>query len=211
MRIKWPEVSLVAIYVLMCFWGLSSIQVWDDDAAVRYFQVKNAFNEPEQFVSTWNRPLFTAIFAVPFQFGRDAIVYVMALISVLTCFVLYKAIEKQDNSWLIIPLVAFQAFFFPISSNALAEPLAACIIATGFYSMMKEKWLLFSILGSLLPLARLELTPLLLVWAIILISRKKFGFLPIFVIPLLIWNFSGTYFYGDWAWLLNATINKDVY
>jgi len=209
MRIKWAELSLVAIYCLMVFWGLSSEQVWDDDAATRYYQVKNAFNEPEQFVSTWNRPLFTAIFAIPLQFGRDVIVYVMAFISVLTCFVLYKAFEKQENSWLIIPFVAFQTFFFPLSTNALAEPLAACILAIGFYAYTKDKWLLFAVIGSLLPLARLELSPLLGVWAIILISRKKFGFLPIFLIPLLIWNFAGTYFYGDWAWLWNVTLGKE--
>jgi len=208
-RIKWPELSLVAIYVLMCFWGLSSEQTWDDDTMTRYYQVKNAFNEPEQFVSTWNRPLFTAIFAIPLQFGRDVIVYVMAFISVLTCFVLYKAFEKQENSWLIIPFVAFQTFFFPISTNALAEPLAACIIACGFYFYMKENWVAFAIIGSLLPLARLELSPLLGIWAIILISRKKFRFLPIFLIPLLIWNFAGTYFYGDWTWLWNVTLGKE--
>jgi len=209
MIIKWPELSLVAIYVLMCFWGLSSEQTWDDDCMTRYYQVKNAFNEPEQFVSTWNHPLFTAIFAVPLQFGRDAIVYVMALISVLTCFVLYKSIEKQENSWLIIPFVAFQTFFFSLSTNALAEPIAALIVACGFYCYMKEKWLFFAVIGSLLPLARLELSPLLGIWVIILISRKKFGFLPIFIVPLLIWNFAGTYFYGDWAWLWNVTIGGE--
>jgi len=207
----------------MLFWGLSSEQTWDDDAPGRYYNVKNALNDPSQFLSRWNRPLFTALFVLPLQFGKEMIVIQMAFISCMTCLFLYLA----TKNWLIIPFTAFQTFFFPISTNALAEPLAACLIAIGYWAYRKHRHFVFVMAGALLPLARLELILLLPIWAwylhngnrgdscvlnachtqntkrgtnlrIVLLSLS----LPIFVIPTFIWYL----FYPEL--LADSVINK---
>ncbi len=189
---------LLAIYALILFWGLSSEQTWDDDCPGRYYNVKNALNDPSQFLSRWNRPLFTALFVLPLQLGKEMIVIQMALISCMTCLFLYLA----TKNWLVIPFTAFQTFFFPISTNALAEPLAACLIAIGYWAYRKKRHLVFVIAGALLPLARMELLLLLPIWAWWLFKEKQYKMIPLFALPTLIWYL----FYPEL--LANSGINR---
>ena len=139
------------------------------------------------------------------------IVFQMALISILCCYFLYKTaiINNIPNSYLIIPFTIFQTYYFPISFNALAEPIAAFIIALGIFLYTKKKYVAFALIGSLLPIARLELIPLLLLWIIILIQKKQLKIIPLLCLPLIIWNLAGTYFDGDLFWLYNQTIGSE--
>ncbi len=209
---KWVLLGLAAVYLLTVAWGLIAQAPWDDDCLARYYNVRNAFNEPTTFISLWNRPLFTFLFVLTLQFGKHIIVFQMAVFAVLTYFALYKAAKtfKMPNAYLIIPFTAFQTFFFPISYSALAEPLAACIIALGFLFYSRKQFLAFTLIGSLLPLARLELSPLLAFWALVLILEKQWKFIPLFVGPTLLWNFGGTYFRGDPIWLYSITLGKET-
>jgi len=201
--------SLIVIYALMLIWGLSSPQVWDDDCMGRYENAKRALDNPEEFVSRWNRPLFTALFALPLQLGKEMIPVGMGLIAVLTCSLLFSAFREDENSWMLVFFLAFQTFYFPVSINAMSEPLAACLIAAGLYFHKKKGYLCFAIVGGLLPLARLELSILLVLWAVELIRHRKWYYMPILGAGLVIWNFAGTYFYGDWLWLWNTTFGME--
>ena len=207
---KWIFALLVGIYILTAVWGLLSEATWDDDCATRYYNTRHALEDPEQFIRIWNRPLFVLLFTLTVQLGKHIIVFQMALISVLTCYALYKAAKtlKIPNAYLIIPFTAFQAFYFPISFNALAEPLAACIMALGLLFYTQKRYLAFAVVGAFLPLARLELAPLLAIWAFVLIQQKQWKIIPVLIVPTLLWNFAGTYFHGDPLWLYNKTIGS---
>ena len=209
---KYILISLLGIYILMISWGLLSDSTWDDDCAMRYYNAKDALQNPRQFINIWNRPLFIILFALPVQLGKEMIIFQMAFISILTCYLLYKSaiINNISNAYLIIPFTAFQTYYFPISFNALSEPLSAFLLALGLYSYSKKNYFIFSISGSLLPLARLELSLLLLIWFIILIKEKQIKFIPVLFVPIAIWNFAGTYFDGDVFWLYNNTIGNSL-
>lgn len=202
---------MTGIYLLLLWWGLSSIQCFDDDAVTRFFQVKNAFNDPSQFFSIWNRPAFTLLFVLPLQLGKNAIVFGMGLIFVLTLLAVYKTTEKLEipHGYLAIILTAFQPFFFSVSHNAMTEPLAACIIAWGILFYVNKKYIWFALIGGLLPLARLELSILLTVWLVALLWDGQYRWIPLLAVPTLLWNFSGALFYGDGLWLWDATIGKE--
>ena len=201
--IQWIWVSLGAIYLLLVVWGLLSSGTWDDDCPTRYYFVRNAFNNPTMFISTYVRPLFALLYVLPLQLGKEAVIFETALIAVATCYFMYRSVHLMGylNSYLIIPLIAFQAFYFPISFNALSEPLAALILAAGLYLYLERKYLLYAIVGGLLPLARLELAPLLFFWALILFKEKRYSFIIILPIPVLIWNFIRMLMQGDIIWL----------
>ncbi len=163
------------------------------------------------FISLWNRPLFTVIFAIPVQFGKYSIPILMCLITGLSTFMLYLALYKQQikNAFLILPLVLFQTYFFGISRNAETEPLAVSLFCLGYYFMVKKKWGWFALMGGLLPLARLELCLLFPFWAIILLRVKAYKEILLLGAPLLSWNIAAGFITGDFAYVFTETIGKD--
>jgi len=207
---EWVLVSLLGIYLLTVIWGLLADGTWDDDCVDRYYNTRQAFDHPKHFIGLWNRPLFVLLFALPVLLSKYAIITLMPVVSIITNYALYRAAKLQNirNAYLVIPFLTFQAFYFPISFSALAEPLAACIMALGLLFYLEKKYVAFVIVGSLLPLARLELSPLLVFWLIILIQQKQWKIIPLLIVPTLLWNFAGTYFTGDPIWLYSQTFGQ---
>ena len=202
---------ILTYVILSSIYALSTNVVWDDDCPTRYYNTLNAFNEPIHFVSLWNRPLFTVIFAIPAQFGKDFMTIFMILISAISPYYLYRALEIQQvkNAFLVVPLVLFQAYYFSVSRNAETEPLAVALFCFGYYFMVKKKWYLFALMAGLLPLARLELCLLFPFWGIILLKEKQLKPILLMLVPLFLWNIAGGIITGDFNYLMSKTVNAD--
>jgi tetratricopeptide (TPR) repeat protein len=203
---------ILSLY-LICSWiyGLSTNATWDDDCPTRYYNTLNAFNEPRNFISVWNRPLFVVIFAPLVPLGKWVFAIVMPLICASGAYYLYKAVQKLkvNHAFLVVPLLLFQPYFFSLSRNAETEPLAVTIFALGFYFLVHRKWFWFALIGGLIPLARLELSVLLIFWAWYLISEKQFKYLIYLAVPTILWNIAGGIITGDYFYVINETIGKD--
>lgn len=206
----WVFIIIGLYLIASVIWEFTSIAPWDDDCVGKYFNAKDAFNEPKQFISLWNRPLFVLLFALPFQLGKHAILF-MSLISAFSAYYLFLAAKKLKikNAILVVPFLLFQAFFFTISKSALAEPIAAAILCFGIYFYVNKKFIAFAVIGSLLPLARLELALFLVIWAFLLIREKQLKLLLILAVPTILWNFAGTLFTGETFWLYEQTVGKE--
>lgn len=198
-------------YTLYVAWGLLSHSTWDDDCATRYFRTLNAFHDPHEFISLWNRPLFITVFCVPVLIlGKLAIPVVMSFISVLGAYFLYQSARTYQYQYalLIIPFLLFQPYFLGTGRDAMTEPMAATIIAWGLYAALKNRWLTFAVLGAILPLARTELALLLPIWAFVLFRAKEYKFIPVLGLGVLIWNLAGWVIDGDALYLFHQTIDK---
>jgi tetratricopeptide (TPR) repeat protein len=209
---KRSAIILIGLYLLISFiWHFSTNAPWDDDCFNRYLNTKRALGEPIHFISMWNRPLFVVLFALPFQLSKHFLL-LMACISAGSAYALYRGLVKLkiDNAPMVIVFFLFQAFYFTISRSALAEPLAAALIAFGFYFYAHKRLLGFAIMGSLIPLARLELSLLVLFWVYVLIKEKAWKYLPVLGIPVLLWNLGGFILNGEALWLLEKTMSKDT-
>ncbi|MGM0479217.1 MAG: hypothetical protein ACQERC_08325 [Bacteroidota bacterium] len=62
-------IFLIIYLVFSWIYGFSTNATWDD-CPNRYYNCLNAFNDPKHFVSVWNRPLFTVIFAFLVPLGK---------------------------------------------------------------------------------------------------------------------------------------------
>lgn len=193
------------------FWGFYSNVTWDDDCPTRFFNMLDAFDHPEQFVTIWNRPLFMLIFTLPAQLGHWTVVVIQTILSVLGGIALVKAGKnlKLRYAFLAFPFLVFQPFVFGVSRYAMTEPLAITIICLSIYFLTEKKWKAFAILGGLLPLARLELAVLLPFWLIPLIQNKQYKSLIPMAIPMISWMVIGGYINGDFEWFFNQTIAKE--
>ncbi len=208
---RWLVFGTIVLYlVLTVVWHLLSNAPWDDDCIGRTYNTQQALHHPEEFISLWNRPLFVLLFVLPMQLGREGVL-MMALLTALNAWFLYLAARemKMKDAFLVVPFLLFQSFFFTISSSALTEPLAAFILTLGLYFSLREKYLLFAIVGSLLPLARLELSLLLVFWVYVLVKNRKYGYVLILGVPVLLWNLAGWAIQGDPLWLYDQTFGKE--
>lgn len=193
------------------FFGLNEDATWDDDCPTRYYNTQNAFKDPSQFVSVWNRPLFVLVFSPIVHLGRHSIFISMVLMTAIGAYFLYKGIRKMGipNAFMIIPFLLFQTYFFSISRNAETEPISVTLLCLGVFFLTHKKWLGFAIVGGLVPLARLELSVLLVFWAYYLIKERKYYYLLILGAPTLLWNIAGLIIEGDAMYVINKTVGKE--
>lgn len=209
---RWLVFGLLVLYLTLCIiWEFQANAPWDDDCIGRYYNARDAIHNPHHFISLWNRPLFIILFFIPFQISHHTIL-LMAIISASSAYALFLALKelKISNSFMIIPLLTFQTFYFAISRSALTEPLAAAIIAFGFLFYQRKQFFYFALIGSLLPLARLELSVILIFWIYILIINKKLKYVLLLGVPTLLWSLAGTLIDGDLFWLFERTIGKET-
>lgn len=197
--------------VLSLVWAFACDAPWDDDCPNRFLNTRQALSDPEQFISVWNRPLFVLLFAVPAQLGKGSVAILMTLISSLGAWLLWRAVEatKTPNAWLVVALYVFQPFFWGTSRAAMTEPLAATLICAGFYFMVTRRWVPYALMGGLLPLARLELSPLLLIWVLPLVRERNYRGMVWMAAPMLAWNLAGGILSGDFNYVYNQTFGLD--
>ena len=168
--------AVLIYFVMAAIWTINGDYTWDDDAPTRIYNTLNAFSDPIHFVSLWNRPLFVALFAIPLQISMHMVhvlmPFLMAMSSVMAVLGLRKL--KIPGAVYTLPFILFQPYLFLLSYQAYTEPLAVVMINLSIYFFARKKWLALAIAGGLIPLARLELAPLLIFWAIPLLKNKSF-------------------------------------
>jgi tetratricopeptide (TPR) repeat protein len=204
--------SLLLLYTAVnLIFGFNEDATWDDDCPTRYYNTLNAFNEPHHFISVWNRPLFVLVFAPIVHLGRNSIFISMVIITAIAAYYLYKGVKKTGagNAYMIIPFLLFQTYFFSISRNAETEPLSVALLCFGFYFLTHKKWFWFALMGGLVPLARLELSVLLIFWAWYLFKERQYFYIFILGLPTVLWNVAGGIINDDFMYVINQTIGKE--
>lgn len=205
--------GLTALYVVAAIaYGLLSNAPWDDDCVVRYFHCREAWSKPEHFFSVWNRPLFMVLFAPTAWLGREVMMVQMVLIGALSGWLLYRALYHmgwRDAQW-VLPFFYFQAFYFGVSRNFLTEPLAVAVICIGLHALVHQRYVLFALMGGLLPLARLELAAILPVWGLILLVCGRWRSALWMALPVLALMVVGYFVKAtdDPLWLVEDTFGK---
>lgn len=193
------------------FWGFYSNITWDDDCPTRYFNMLDAINNPEQFVTIWNRPLFMLIFTLPAQLGHWTVIVIQTFLSVIAGWALVKAGGKLKlrYAFLAFPFLVFQPFVFGVSRYAMTEPVAITLICLSLYFLLEKRWTALAIAGGLLPLARLELAILLPFWLIPLLQNKQYKSLIPLAIPMISWALIGGWINNDFQWIIKQTFGRE--
>ncbi|UTW61882.1 tetratricopeptide repeat protein [bacterium SCSIO 12741] len=203
--------GFLTLYLLLSLiWHFTTHAPWDDDCVSRYYNVVQAAEDPVHFVEVWNRPLFVLLFFIPMMISRHGVL-LMAIISAGGAFALYKAARKLElrQAWLVVPFLLFEAFFFTISRSALAEPLATAILCFSLWFYYEKRFFWFALVGSLIPLARLEMSILWVFWAYVLIRERQWKFLFMMGIPIACWSLAGSLIEGGAFWLYDETLGKE--
>ena len=127
------------------------------------------------------------------------VVVMTALIGAVTGYTCYLVAKemKLDRPEMGLVFVVFQAYFFPVNYSALTEPIAAALISLALLFHLRSQHLGFAICGSLLPLARPELSIFVVIWAVVLFQKRTLLLIPLLGVPVLLWGVASAIIQGD--------------
>jgi hypothetical protein len=178
---------------------------YHDDDLDHYYMAKAALSQPHFLVDAWGRPGFTILYALPAQFGWNAVRLTTIVLSLATLVMTWRAARALDaerpGAW--AGLAGWQPLFLLLSFSALTEPLAALLIAVVLYAQAAGRPRLAAVAAGLLPLVRLELgvVALLVVGWVLTTRRNAWRELAWIPLPVVLWGIAGGLIHGDPGWL----------
>lgn len=164
----------------------------------------NALKHPSLLFDIWAKPFYTLISAPFALFGFKAIQLfniLLAIIAGLFSYLVAKEL-KMKQPILAIILCSFTPVFTYTIFSGLTEILFALIVVMVSYLMLKNRFLLASILVSLLPFVRPEGIFLIPIYAIYLIYRREYRSMPFMLLGLLIYSVIGGIVNSDFFWII---------
>jgi len=204
-----PFALAAAMFLLWIVYGRLASGTMNDDDVSRYFLVRRIPENPELLINMWGRPLFMLIYALPARLGYAGVEFVTALISALSLLVTARLAKAAGvrSAFAAVAFTAFQPFVFNLGYSALAEPLAGLCLALALWFGLTGRFALAALAAGLLPLARLEMAPVMPLLLLPIVRAKRWRVLPLSVLPLVLWSLGGTIAEGDPLWLPNALVH----
>ncbi len=193
-----------ALLVLFIGYGLQSSGTYYDDDVAHYLIARYSWSHPALLFNIWGRPAFTVLYSPASQFGFPAARAFSAVLATLTCILAaYLArLYRLHWWWLAVPLTGLQPEFVRQAFSNLTELTFAFLLCLALLGYKRQKWLMMALTAGLLPLARYESLPLLLVFAVIIIQQKRAALLPLLIVPMLVQNSVEATLTGNWLRLL---------
>lgn len=181
------------------------------DGVTHYLYSRFAFDNPAYFADVWGRPVRMLIHAVPaYFFGLHGVRAASLVCVLITAWIVYRVANKLD--W---PAPAYAAFFLLIqpllflhSFSELTEIPFALLGALAIHTLLSRQWWLFALICGAMPASRPEGAGFVLLAIAMLILHRKWHWLPLVAVPMLIWNTYGWIMWGSdsgpWhLWLVN--------
>jgi hypothetical protein len=176
--------------ILFISYGVRSTGTYYDDDIAHFLIARFSWKHPELFFNTWGRPTFTILYAPIAILGFSAVKIFSAVIAGATCLggIYLARLYNVRWYWLAAIFIGLQPEFLRQSFSSLTELSFAFVFCIALIAYKKQKWTVMALASGLMPLARYESLPIVLVFALILIQRKKFYLLLLVAAPLFIQN-----------------------
>lgn len=210
-----PLVVGAAIFsALSVFAAVTSRGFLEADGCTHFIMARFAFQEPHYLINVWGRPFCTFIYAIGAsigdrQTGLIAVRLTSLLLALSVAFATYRIAVNQGyrHPALAFIFVLAQPLFFLHSFSELTEIPFAFLLVLAFWAYQKKQFLAMTLLAGLLPLSRPEGFGFLILAALALIAHRRWTWLLLLPVPLLMWDYSGWVLYGRpgpwWRWLID--------
>ncbi len=185
---------------------------------IRHYVVSRfSWQHHEQFLYHWGKPFFTLISSPFSQFGLIGIKIFNALAAGITAFLSFKIAVKlgYDKPLYAIIFSSLSPVYILCVDSGLTEPLFSLILILSIYLFLDRRYFLACVILSFLPFVRSEGNMILVLFAIVLIYRKKIILIPLLALGTLVYSIIGYFFYNDFFWVKNQNpynnMNSDIY
>ncbi len=175
----------------------------EGDSVMHYLFAKTAAQYPQHFLDHWAKPLYVLI-AFPFaQFGFIGVKIMNLLFGTGSFIMVYLIAKKLEikPSWLPSVLLASIPMFNFYMMSGLTENMFAFTLISGIYLLLKNKYVLGTVILSFLPFIRSEGILILLVIAFFLLYRSKYYLIPLLLTGHIIYGIAGSFIYKSVWWV----------
>lgn len=195
-----PLAVATLIFASLSIWAaLASPGFLEADSCTHYQYARFALGETHYLVNVWGRPFVTALNAIPATLvGRTGVRMTSLACALVIALAAYRIAKHQGyrRPALAFIFVLAQPLLFLHSFSELTELPFAMLLALAFWCYCKRQWLAMAIVVSLLPTARPEGFGFLVWAAIALIAHRRWWWVFILPLPVLIWDCAGWVIYG---------------
>lgn len=148
---------------------------YQQDGGYHFQHARWAWKYPALFVSVWDRPLFTFLYAFPARLGYDAVRIFNVIICVVVAWQTWRlaADLKLRRAELVVPLIFLQPSFFILAPDLLTEPLLSCVFVMALRLHLKGRVKTGMVVASLMVLARPEGFFLGALWGVWVLFDKR--------------------------------------
>ncbi len=169
-----------------------------------------AFKFPKLFFNSWAKPVFTLLSAPFALLGFKGIQFFNILVGITAGLFSYLVAKelKMKQPILAIILCCFTPVFAYNIFSGLTEILFALISIITTYLLLKNRYILASIVVSFLPLIQSEGIYLIPVYAIFLVYRKQYMSILLMLTGVLFYSIVGGFINHDFFWLINQNPYK---
>jgi hypothetical protein len=210
-----PERGLVAalsaagVFAILSVWAaVVSEGFLEADSCTHYLYARFALAEPHYLVNVWGRPLCTGIYAIPAALAGRMGVRLMSLVLALTCagVAMHLArLQGYRRPVLALIFTLAQPLLFLHSFSELTELPFATLIVLAFWAYHARQFWLMALLIGISPLGRPEGFGFLGLAGLALLMQRRWYWLWLLVLPMVLWNHAGWVLYGKpgpwWRWL----------
>jgi Gpi18-like mannosyltransferase len=215
---KTALIFLIAVFIIYLVTGLMLDGSYGGGDGIRHFLVsKWSWQHPDLFLYHWGKPFFTLLTSPFSQFGLEGIKLFNVISGTLTCFLAYLIAGKlsyKSPSWIIV-FSAFSPIYIMCINSGLTEPLFALILTLCIYLFINSQYLTATILLSFLPFVRSEGNMMLPLFAMILLLRGQWKYLPLLAFGTVAYSIVGYFHYKDIFWIITKNpytgSNYDIY
>ncbi|CAN5615045.1 hypothetical protein BH10PLA1_BH10PLA1_08390 [soil metagenome] len=176
------------------------------DGCTHYLYARFAIDHPYLMVNIWARPLITCLNALPAYYGgRLGVRFTSLAVGLICAIATYRiAVNQKYRLPIIAAIFLFaQPLFFIHSFSELTELPFAMVVILAFWAYQKRMWMVMTVLISITPLGRPEGFGFLLAAAFTLLCHRKWWWVPVLAVPLVLWSWVGWVAYGlpgDMKW-----------
>ncbi|HTL28099.1 MAG TPA: hypothetical protein VL282_02715 [Tepidisphaeraceae bacterium] len=199
--------------ILSTYAAIKSQGFIEADATTHYLFARFALREHHYLVNVWGRPLITGLYMFPAALGGVLGVRFFCLCLALLCAVItYIVAKRQNYRWPALAgiFLLAQPLMFLHSFSELTELPFATLLILAFAAYQSRRFGWMAILISLAPLGRPEGFGFILVGAVALLAHRKWWWLPVLIVPLILWSYCGWLVWRPdpqthwWQWLIKA-------
>jgi hypothetical protein len=164
-----------------------------------------AFKTPKFFFDILAKPVFTLLSAPFAIFGLKGLQLFNILVGIAAGYLSYLVAKelKMKQPILAVILCIFAPVFAYNLFSGLSEILFAFVAILTSYLLLKNRYIIASIVVSFLPLIRTEGIFLIPIFAIFLIYRKQYWSILLMLSGILVYSIIGGFVNHDFFWLIN--------
>ncbi len=195
----------VVLFVLFLIILILSEGYYGGGDNISHFKfARAAFNRPEFLLDHWAKPVFTLLTAPFAQFGFIGVQIFNLIAGVLSAWMCYAVSKELKLSYSPVSMIIL--FFIPIYSiiviSGMTEVLFGFISILCVFLVLKEKYIISSVIISFLPLIRTEGIVIVPIFALVLLIKGKYYHLPLLLTGFVLYSIIGYFHYKDIFWLI---------